>query len=30
YGLVHTDLHSGNFLVNSDNRLQIFDLDDSC
>lgn len=29
YGLVHTDLHSGNFFV-TDNKLTVFDFDDSC
>lgn len=29
YGLVHTDLHNGNFLW-SDEKLTVFDFDDSC
>lgn len=30
YGLVHTDLHNGNFLVDGENELRIFDFDDCC
>lgn len=29
YGLVHTDLHNGNFFVSGD-RLTVFDFDDAC
>lgn len=29
YGLIHADLHHGNFLINKDNHLILFDFDDS-
>ena len=30
FGLIHADLHSGNFLVSASGELSVFDFDDSC
>lgn len=30
YGLIHTDLHRGNFFVDSNDNITAFDFDDSC
>jgi len=30
YGLIHTDVHAGNFFVDENNQFTIFDFDDSC
>jgi Ser/Thr protein kinase RdoA (MazF antagonist) len=30
YGLIHTDVHAGNFFVDEDNNFTIFDFDDCC